>query len=543
MNKYARALALGVGLGLSSMASAVPISFPGTNVGAIPDNLPAGLPISFAALGVVGPIGNVKLSITLTHTWAGDLSAVLTSPGGVAHMVVFGRIGAGLNSNGGDPSDFSGTYNFADDATGDIWLGAAVAGSAEAIAPGDYSPSSSGAPSRSNAGGCPTSLTGVFEGLAGAQANGTWILKVVDSGFNDTGSVTAATLTLDAQDIIFQHGFESTTLLRNPAPSGVVPPSQCINKVQADFTGDGLTDYATARGVGADVEWTIHENTGGGNANPTAITFNLGNPATDFLDTVDIDGDRIADAVAWTEATGVFHVRRSSRAIDPVVNISLGQNGDDAINSGDYDGDQRDDLAVFRAPAQSGPAGPTQMFVRLAANGQVQSVPLGIGLDGDQFVHGGYDLTGDGRADIYVQRTDPNVPNGGLFTFYDGLSGVVLDTFAFRKDSDFIVPGNYTGNALTDVTAAATEAGQGNWYVRETPTGAVLPVVAFGIIGDSRIGGDYDGDGFSDLAVWRDSVTPGASAFLIRPSTSTPTIWTVSQGEYLDFAVASSRVK
>lgn len=258
---------------------------------------------------------------------------------------------------------------------------------------------------------------------------------------------------------------------------------------------------------------------------------------------MDIDGDRIADAVAWTPTTGVFHVRRSSRTINPVVDIQLGQEGDDPANSGDFDGDQRDDIAVFRAPPFSSPPGPTQMLVRLAANGQVQSVPLGIGLDGDQFVHGGYDLNGDGLADIYIQRTDPNVAGGAVFTFYDGLSGTVLDTFAFRKDSDFVVPGNYTGDALTDVTASATEVNLRNWYTRDTATGAALPVVVFGITGDKGIGGDYDGDGLSDHAFWRDSTSPGASAFMIRPSTSTATIWTVLQGEHQDYPVASSRVK
>ncbi|MEO5561290.1 MAG: proprotein convertase P-domain-containing protein [Dokdonella sp.] len=541
--KNARAVALCAGLGLSGMACAVPVSFPGTNVGAIPDNLPVGITVNFATSGIVAPVGKVTLSITLTHTYIGDLSAVLTSPGGVAHMVVFGRIGASRSSSVGDDSDFGGTYNFADDATSDIWQAAAVAGIVEAISPGDYFPSSSGAPSRSDAGGCPTSLTGVFEGLAGTQANGTWTLKVVDSASGDTGTVTAATLTLDAQDIIFQDGFESTSLLRNPPPQGVVPPSHCINKVQADFTGDGLTDYATARAVGTDIAWTIHANNGDGTANPAAITFNLGTPATDFLDTMDIDGDRIADAVAWTPTTGVFHVRRSSRLVDPVVNVQLGQNGDDPANSGDFDGDQRDDLAVFRAPSISESTGPTQLLVRLAANGHVQSVPLGLGLDGYQFVHGGYDLNGDGLADIYVQRSDPNLAGGAIFTFYDGLSGVVLNTFAFGKDSDFIIPGNYTGDALSDITVSNTSMGQRNWYTRDTATGTALPVVIFSVTGDSRIGGDYDGDGLSDHAIWRDSMTPGASAFMIRPSTSTATIWTVLQGEHLDYAVAGSRVK
>ena len=69
------------------------------------------------------------------------------------------------------------------------------------------------------------------------------------------------------------------------------------------------------------------------------------------------------------------------------------------------------------------------------------------------------------------------------------------------------------------------------------------PQVTFSITGDSRICGDYDGDGLADHAGWRGSATPGASQFLVRPSTSTASTWTVVAGLNGDYPVANSRVR
>lgn len=77
-------------VGVSALSTIVAAAtFPGTNVGAIPDNNPAGRDVAFSVSGVTGPIMTVSLSMTMTHSWVGDLRAVLISPAGVARTVVF----------------------------------------------------------------------------------------------------------------------------------------------------------------------------------------------------------------------------------------------------------------------------------------------------------------------------------------------------------------------------------------------------------------------------------------------------------------------
>ena len=48
----------------------------------IPDNSANGVFISLPIEGVAYPIADVTLSLTLSHTWVGDLEAVLSSPSG-----------------------------------------------------------------------------------------------------------------------------------------------------------------------------------------------------------------------------------------------------------------------------------------------------------------------------------------------------------------------------------------------------------------------------------------------------------------------------
>jgi subtilisin-like proprotein convertase family protein len=93
-------------------------------VGAIPDGgsgtLPvygAPLTISFAVAGRTAPLTAVAVDLTLTHSWAGDLDMVLTSPGGTASLVTVSRIGVTTANSVGDSSNYSGLYNFTDAAT------------------------------------------------------------------------------------------------------------------------------------------------------------------------------------------------------------------------------------------------------------------------------------------------------------------------------------------------------------------------------------------------------------------------------------------
>ena len=82
---------------------------------------------------------------------------------------------------------------------------------------------------------------------------------------------------------------------------------------------------------------------------------------------------------------------------------------------------------------------------------------------------------------------------------------------------------------------------------RDSLTNFVTPgEVQFGADGDYPIGGDYDGDGVTEYAVWRPSPTPGQSKFIVQLSFNPNIEWTVVGGigtQPADYPVAGSRVK
>lgn len=533
----------------SPVAWSATSTFPGdVGSGVIPDNTPAGLVIPFTVAGLGHDVKTVALRLQFAHTWAGDIDAVLASPDGRARMTVFSRVGARRSIANGDNSNFDGDYRFTDDSPGDLWGAAAFAPTTDSIiTPRDYRASSAGAPSRSDNGGCATSLTGVFGGLTPAQANGLWTLTLRDRASQDIGTVSLAELTItDADPVVFGDGFETPDGLAATA-KGNTAASHCINKVVADFTGDGLTDYVLARAVDGDVQWSVRENAGDGTAvaEVDAMVFIHGS-TSDFIDSIDYDGDRIADATAWDPVTGTFHVRRSSRSIDPVVSIAFGRDGDDPLQSGDYDGDGRDDLAVFRAPALDQPDGPMDVVIRSTATGAIRSIAAAVGVAGEAFATSGFDMNGDGVADVSVQETNPSAPQEGRFTLFNGRTGALFAQFVLGGNVDFVVPGNHVADPRFDTTVRRSAGGLRYHRTRDALTGAIAATeVQFGITGDTSLGGDYDGDGLTDYAVWRGNATPGQSAFRIRPSTDIGDEWTLPGGmggTSPDFAVAGSRV-
>lgn len=527
-------------LGVSSALSAAPVNFNGTNTGAIPDNNPTGRTVSFNATGLNSAISSVEVSLTLNHTYAGDLTAVLTAPGGIARMLLFGRIGTTRANSVGASANFASTYVFSDRGRADLQPALMALGTTLDLPGGSFRTLSRGAPTRSNAGGCPTSLRGVFGGLTPAESNGVWTLQISDGANTDTGTLSAAVLTIDTGgDRVFADGFDAL-------PSIAAAPAHCINKVQADFTGDGLTDFAIARANGAAINWFIRENLGDGTASDIETTFNLGNPTTDFLDSADLDGDRIADPLVWTPAApgvAAFRARLSSRN-GAVRVFVMGQTGDDPIVTGDYDGDAIDDLAISRAPPFSSGDGPITLQFLRSSSGSMGIVQTGIGEDGDQFPISGFDYNGDGIADIVVQESDTVTPANARFRVFN-TTGAQLSTFVFGQSSDFLIPGNYVGSAWTDVTTRRTVSGMRQLRTRDSQTGIEATMVVFGITGDTSIGGDYDGDGISDHGIWRG--TPAPSKFEVRISSGAsnmpPTVWSLNFGQNMDFPVAGSRVR
>ncbi len=181
----------------------VPVTITGTGTGAIPDG-GSGTPpsygaarvISFVVSGITGPLTSVATSVTLTHSYIGDVDMILRSPSGLVSFVTASRIGVTTAGSYGDSSNFSGAYNFTDAATGtNIWTIAAGLGANANIGAGNYRTTAAGGTGQTNPAPV-TNLTAAFAGLTSAQINGTWTLSIRDGAAADTGTVTAASLVL-----------------------------------------------------------------------------------------------------------------------------------------------------------------------------------------------------------------------------------------------------------------------------------------------------------------------------------------------------------
>jgi hypothetical protein len=221
--------------------------------------------------------------------------------------------------------------------------------------------------------------------------------------------------------------------------------------------------------------------------------------ATDTLVPGDYDGDGRTDVAVYRYGTLVidrtpiadntWYILRSSD--NTFLIRQLGKNATfeaDVSAPADYDGDGKTDLAVYDEQDVGG----APSYFKILQSSTDSRVEKQWGATFDKRVPADYD--GDGKADLAVYR------NGIWYILQSSTDTMRVEYFGLP--SDRLVPADYDGDGKTDI--AVWRPSNGVWYRINSSNGSFV-AFHFGLPEDKPVPADYDGDGKTDIAVFRPS--------------------------------------
>ncbi len=267
--------------------------------------------------------------------------------------------------------------------------------------------------------------------------------------------------------------------------------------IVADFNIDGKPDLAVAAPNSALIN--IFLNNGAGVFTAAPNITGIGNP--NKIVAADFNRDCLPDLAMSAASTGnVVRILLGNGAggfaAQPTVAVT---NQPTDVSVGDFNRDKKVDLAIRRITSTAG----VPNFTILPGNGAGgfgTAFELTLPITGAfAFSHSlaTIDANTDGKADILISR------QGGFF-LYHGNSALFT-----RTENDF------DGDLRADMSVFRPS--NGTWYVNRSTKG--LAVQQWGIAADKLAPADYDGDGKTDIAVWREGI-PSVAAFYILNSSS-----------------------
>jgi CHRD domain len=220
------------------------------------------------------------------------------------------------------------------------------------------------------------------------------------------------------------------------------------SSLNADYDGDGLTDFSIVRTVGGQNTWFIFQS-----ETNTLRQVEWGNQTLgDFFASADYDGDGKFDVAVYR--AGVWYIIESSTG-NPRYEY-FGQSAD-APCPNDYDKDGKWDLAVARNEG-----GVRVWYARLSSTGQFRRIEFGI--SSDAFFTGRTDFDGDGAADILVIR---NI--GGQRNFYIlRSSDNQFQVIPWGLSADLPRLADFDGDGKTDPTVSRNLNGEKLWFILQS---------------------------------------------------------------------------
>jgi len=349
---------------------------------------------------------------------------------------------------------------------------------------------------------CPVSAhyqTSAGSALAGSDfSDSTGTITFAVGAVNGATQTIAVPVTVDA----VHEDPETFSIGLSSANGGVVgaPATTTVTildvQTRGDFDGDRRTDLVVWRPSGDGTWYWLISGSGYEYAQSHALAFGSGSTG-DVPLIADLDGDRLNDLLVWRPGNGTWYWLGSASGYAYGDGRVFGGQGDIPL-VGDIDGDGKSDLVIWR------PDGVGTFYWLTSSNSHMTGGQRALGTTGDVPVLGDYD--GDGKADLMVWR-----PSSGTWywlTSSTGYTGGDSRVFGDPSLGDRPLVGDFDGDGKSDLAVWRASNGYWRWVKSSSGYDTSAPAERqFGNAaeGDTPVIADIDGDGRTDLVVWRAS--------------------------------------